>query len=90
METVRTLDLPGRILLLAQTPALIDAQLAGQNLVPMEAGPLRDDVSTDEITPRRCCLYYDERLGRYPYTGSDRRRSPSDRHRRHPQGRASR
>ncbi len=69
METVRTLDLPGRILLLAQTPALIDAQLAGQNLVPMEAGPLRDDVSTDEITPTATCLYFDERLGRYPYTG---------------------
>lgn len=62
-------DLPGRVLFLARDPALIDAQLAGRNLSPAEAGPLRDDISTDEITPTATCLYFDERLGRFPYTG---------------------
>jgi 3-isopropylmalate/(R)-2-methylmalate dehydratase large subunit len=68
-EAVRSLELPGRVLLLAHDPARIESQLAGQDLAPAEAGPLRDDVSTDEITPTATCLYFDERLGRYPYTG---------------------
>jgi len=68
-EAAQILELPGRILLLAQDPALVDAQLAGRNLARTEAGPLRDDVSTDEITPTATCLYFDERLGRFPYTG---------------------
>ncbi len=33
------------------------------------AGPLRDNVSTDEITPVTVMLTYDERLGQYPYVG---------------------
>src|SRR5215208_7176054 len=65
----RTLELPGRILFLAKDPALIDAQLAGRNLALAEAGSVRDDISTDEITPTATCLFFDERLGRYPYTG---------------------
>ena len=31
--------------------------------------PLRDDVSTDEITPLPILSHYDDELGRYPYTG---------------------
>ena len=34
-----------------------------------EARPLRDDVSTDEITPVPILTHYDDKLGRYPYTG---------------------
>jgi 3-isopropylmalate/(R)-2-methylmalate dehydratase large subunit len=68
-KTARPLALPGRILLLARDPASIDAQLAGRDLTTAEAGPLRDDISTDEITPTATCLYFDDRLGRYPYTG---------------------
>jgi 3-isopropylmalate/(R)-2-methylmalate dehydratase large subunit len=30
---------------------------------------LRDDVSTDEITPVPILTHYDDKLGRYPYTG---------------------
>ena len=56
-------------MLLARDPASIDAQLAGRDLTTAEAGPLRDDISTDEITPTATCLYFDDRLGRYPYTG---------------------
>ena len=55
---------PGRVLFLSEDPALIVAQLAGRELSRAEAGKLRDDVSTDEITPPTTCLLYDERLGR--------------------------
>jgi len=59
----------GRVLYLSQDPAQIRAQLDGASLTPAQAGPLRDDVSTDEITPVTVMLTYDERLGRYPYVG---------------------
>jgi 3-isopropylmalate/(R)-2-methylmalate dehydratase large subunit len=64
-----TLTLNGRILFLTSDPARIDAQLAGQDLTLAEAGALRDDISTDEITPIPVLTYYDERLGSYPYVG---------------------
>ncbi len=59
----------GRILYLSQDPALITAQLAGRDLSLAEAAPLRDNVSTDEITPTTVMLTYDETLGRHPYVG---------------------
>jgi 3-isopropylmalate/(R)-2-methylmalate dehydratase large subunit len=58
------LALKGRVLFLSEDPALIEAQLAGRELSRAAAGKLRDDVSTDEITPPTTCLLYDERLGR--------------------------
>lgn len=64
-----TLALPGRILFLSSQPGLIDAQLQGQDLDLVKAGPLRDDISTDEITPVPIITHYDDQLGRYPYTG---------------------
>src|SRR5689334_21943586 len=30
---------------------------------------LRDDISTDEITPAHICFFFDETLGEFPYTG---------------------
>ena len=45
------------------------AQLAGTRLTLADAGPLRDDVSTDEITPVHIMSYYDDRLARFAYTG---------------------
>ena len=45
------LNAPLRVLYLSQDPALIRRQLAGETLSREQAGPLRDDVSTDEITP---------------------------------------
>lgn len=59
----------GRVLYLSQDPQLIRAQLAGAQLSRVQAGALRDDVSTDEITPVTVMLTYDERLGQYPYVG---------------------
>lgn len=63
------LDAPPRLLFLARDPALVSAQLAGASLSAQQAGPLRDDISTDEITPVPVLTHFDEKLGRYPYTG---------------------
>ncbi|MGI9024309.1 MAG: aconitase family protein [Burkholderiaceae bacterium] len=62
-----TIRLIGRILFLSGDPTAIDAQLGGADLSLDQARPLRDEISTDEITPMRAAVYYDERLGRYPY-----------------------
>lgn len=63
------IEFPGPILFLSSDPATVEAQLAGAVLTLAEAGLLRDDVSTDEITPMTALTYYDERLARHPYTG---------------------
>ncbi|MFQ5746135.1 MAG: aconitase family protein [Gemmatimonadota bacterium] len=65
-ETIR---LQGRILFLTEDPDLIRRQLAGEDLDWDPSIPLRDDISTDEITPAWVCYYYDETLGQYPYVG---------------------
>jgi 3-isopropylmalate/(R)-2-methylmalate dehydratase large subunit len=57
------IDLSGRILFLSADAAKIDAQLAGRDLALSDAGDLRDDVSTDEMTPQTVCLLFDERIG---------------------------
>lgn len=57
------LDLPGPILFLSSDPRKIRAQLAGGASSFAEAAPLRDDVSTDEMTPQTSCVLFDERLG---------------------------
>jgi 3-isopropylmalate/(R)-2-methylmalate dehydratase large subunit len=58
-----------RMLFLSQSPAPIQATLRGEPVALAAALPLRDDVSTDEITPIAILTHYDEKLGRYPYTG---------------------
>jgi len=66
--------LHGRILFLTEDPELIKRQLAGED-VPWDAKnpannpKLRDDISTDEITPAHYCFYFDETLGEIPYLG---------------------
>jgi 3-isopropylmalate/(R)-2-methylmalate dehydratase large subunit len=64
-----TLELSGRILYLCEDPSLVQAQLEGRRLSRIQAGCLRDDVSTDEITPVPILTHYDDALGRFPYTG---------------------
>src|SRR5512133_554660 len=59
----------GRILFLTEDPAQILRQLAGEDLELDEALPLRDQISTDEITPAFICYHYDEKLGDFPYLG---------------------
>src|SRR2546425_1445688 len=61
--------LEGRILYLAEDPAFVRPQLAGEAPNWTPAIKLRDDISTDEITPAYICYYYDETLGEFPYLG---------------------
>jgi len=63
------LNAPLRVLYLSQDPALIRRQLAGETLSREQAGPLRDDVSTDEITPVHILSHYDDTLGDFAHTG---------------------
>ena len=59
----------GRILFLAEDPAQIIRQLKGEDLELEAAAPLRDQISTDEITPAHICYHFDEKLGDFPYLG---------------------
>jgi 3-isopropylmalate/(R)-2-methylmalate dehydratase large subunit len=66
--------LQGRVLFLTEEPELIRKQLAGEDLPwdtknPANNPKLRDDISTDEITPAHICFFFDETLGEFPYTG---------------------
>src|SRR5665811_341928 len=66
--------LQGRILFLTEDPELIRRQLSGEDLPwdtknPANNPKLRDDISTDEITPAHYCFYFDETLGEIPYLG---------------------
>jgi len=66
--------LQGRILFLTEDPELIKKQLTGWDLpwdTENAAGnpKLRDDISTDEITPAHYCFYFDRTLGEIPYMG---------------------
>ncbi|AWV20684.1 3-isopropylmalate dehydratase large subunit (plasmid) [Roseomonas mucosa] len=63
------LELPGRVLFLSGDPELVTAQLGGCDLTLAEAGRLRDDVSTDEITPLPSLVHFDEALADHAYTG---------------------
>lgn len=63
------LDLAGRILYLCNDPDLIALQLDGVDLTDIPAEKLRDDVSTDEITPMSALTRFDDRLSRVPYVG---------------------
>jgi 3-benzylmalate isomerase len=70
----RSVKLTGRILFLTEDPELIRRQLAGEDLPwdtknPAANPKLRDDISTDEITPAHICFFFDETLGEFPYTG---------------------
>jgi len=59
----------GRVLFLCDDADRIARQLAGEDLGRAAAGALRDDISTDEITPLSTMTVWDQRLGRVPYTG---------------------
>ena len=66
--------LQGRILFLTEDPKLIEEQLSGWDLPwdtrnPANNPKLRDDISTDEITPAHYCFYFDRTLGEIPYVG---------------------
>ncbi len=72
-RTVRRLPdrvrLQGRILFLTEDASLVRRQLGGEELAWTRAMTLRDNISTDEITPAYICYYYDDTLGDFPYLG---------------------
>ncbi len=62
----------GRILYLVDDADLMRRQLydgADLELTEELRGRLRDQISTDEITPAHVCFFYDETLGDFPYLG---------------------
>ncbi|HET6331014.1 MAG TPA: aconitase family protein [Holophagaceae bacterium] len=59
----------GRVLFLSEDARAVARQLAGEDISLAEAGPLRDQISTDEITPAFICYHFDEKLGGFPYLG---------------------
>src|SRR5256712_7648507 len=64
----------GRIVFLMKNRKLRQKQLLGEALPwdtknPANNPKLRDDISTDEITPAHICFFFDETLGEFPYTG---------------------
>lgn len=64
---VRRFD--GRILFLSADAGQVEAQLAGRDLDLAAARPLRDDISTDEITPLPSLVHYDDEIGQHAHTG---------------------
>lgn len=62
-------QLKGRILFLAEDPALVRAQLEGEDLDITDVLSLRNDISTDEITPAYICYHFDKTLGEFVYVG---------------------
>ena len=66
----------GRVLFLADDANLIRRQLhegLDLDLTPELKASLRDQISTDEITPAYICFFYDETLGEFPYLGLEAR-----------------
>ncbi len=62
-------QLQGRILFLTEDAALLCQQLEGKDLDPAAHYALRNDISTDEITPAYICYHYDEQIGQFVYVG---------------------
>ncbi|MBI5517634.1 MAG: 3-isopropylmalate dehydratase [Deltaproteobacteria bacterium] len=74
MARADTVRFPGRLLFLTEDPAGITRQLQGHAHAPDpapdgEGAGLRDNISTDEITPGWVCYYYDETLAEYCLVG---------------------
>src|SRR5499427_8923536 len=61
--------LNGRTLFLAEDPNLVRSQLEGHDLDPGGIPVLRDNISTDEMTPAYICYHFDETLGEFIYLG---------------------
>jgi len=67
-----TLRISGRVLFLADDRTLMEAQLRDGVDLPLDealTSKLRDQISTDEITPAYICYFFDETLGEFPYLG---------------------
>lgn len=68
MSTTK-INFNGRILFLSSKLGALKAQLGGEDINLANALPLRDSISTDEITPVVTMMTYDSRMGEFPYVG---------------------
>jgi 3-isopropylmalate/(R)-2-methylmalate dehydratase large subunit len=66
MDTRR---IEGRIFYVTEDTALLEKQLAGEDLAFDPERTLVSNISTDELTPGWVCYYYDETLARYCLVG---------------------
>lgn len=66
---MRAITFTPRILYLTQDPETVRQQLSGLKLARETVNNLRNDISTDEISPLPIMVHFDQELGRYPYTG---------------------
>jgi len=64
------MKIQGRILILGTAPGAVSRQMNGEDISLAEAGELRTDVSTDEITPLPEMLVFDERIGLAAHVGT--------------------
>jgi 3-isopropylmalate/(R)-2-methylmalate dehydratase large subunit len=67
-----TLQFQGRVLYLVDDAEGMRAQLNQGRDLDLDdrlRGILRDQISTDEITPAYICYFFDETLGEFPYLG---------------------
>lgn len=63
------LELPGRLLFLSADAEIVRRQLDGANLALAASVPLRNEISTDEITPVPTLVVFDERIGESAHIG---------------------
>ena len=68
-EPADQVTFPNRILYVTEDVASLAAQLAGETLAYDPSRKLRDNISTDEITPAWACYYYDQTLAEFCLTG---------------------
>ncbi|MBL8113544.1 MAG: 3-isopropylmalate dehydratase [Acidobacteria bacterium] len=69
---MKGVTLRGRVLYLTRDPEFVRRQLAGEDVdwnANDPAHALRDEISTDEMTPGWVCYHSDETLGRFVYLG---------------------
>ena len=67
MKTI--LELPGRLLFLSADADVVRRQLDGADLSHAASAPLRNEISTDEITPVPTLVVFDERIGESAHVG---------------------
>lgn len=67
--SARAVRIEGRILYVTEDQALLERQLAGEDLPFDPERPLVSNISTDELTPGWVCYYYDETLARFCLVG---------------------
>lgn len=64
-----SITIGGRVLFVTEDLALLERQLAGEDLPYDPERPLVSNISTDELTPGWVCYYYDETLARFCLVG---------------------